>query len=151
MNAAENDRIKFESSSLMKYRLHGINHSGVNDFSSAASKIKFYKNEELVHKKRSGIIDLIRISKNKFTGEKERLELEKAEKYHKIMSNRSRSILFKMYRIVFLLIFALRNKYLLDPEMNYFKYLLKLFRHLLLSNFVTRKMYFLIRENDHEA
>lgn len=150
LNAAENDRIKFESTSLMKYRLHGSNHSGVNDFSSSASKIKFYKNEELVYKKRSGIIDLIRISKNKFTGTKEKLELEKAEKYHKIMLNSRDSIFFKIYRLFFLIIFALRNKYLLDPETNYFIYFLKLTMHFFLSNPVTRKVYFLIRGNVHE-
>jgi glycosyltransferase involved in cell wall biosynthesis len=140
--AAANDKIKFEGSVLNKYRLHGNNNTGISNLSDFKNKLKFHCNDEdLRDRKRLVYIKLIELARFKFTKGKCENELEKAEKYHRIILNKKHSMLFRIYRMYYLLRFSLKSKYIFEPDMPYPIYLFRLFEHFFVTNIITKKLY----------
>ena len=141
--AAKWNRVKFENTALMQYRLHRNNHTGIKKNSSFKDKLEYHcQTEDTVFKKKHLVyIKIIRLAKLKFIEEKNIKELEKAEKYHQIILNKNRSIAFKLYKIFFLLKFALKNKYIFNPNLSYFRYLYISLEHFFVSNSVTKYIY----------
>jgi glycosyltransferase involved in cell wall biosynthesis len=139
--AAENNSIKFDNRVLNQYRLHGNNNTGVSNLSDFEGKLKFFnQSNEIRNRKRQVYVDIIKLSKMKYTKNEQSREFLKAEKYHNLMLNENKSFLFGLYRLFYLMYFSIKNKYIFDQDLNYLKFFIKLFHHFLLSNSVTRKV-----------
>jgi len=150
--ASAYDGIKCEETSLIQYRIHDKNDTGAVNFSNyrIREKLKYYcQNEEKMNEIWINRKEIIQSAKLKFKVEKKEIIL-KAEKYNSISSKRENSILFLIFRFLFLSIFFIKNKYIFKPKLSYIAYISNSFRDFLLSNRFTKYIYQTSR-NKHKS